>query len=372
MQSKSVHIVSLVWYKILPAQFGGQQTIAAFNNALGKEVSLTCLCSKNNVSSGNENFSIFPLLPTSKLQFINPLTWIFIYQFIKKEKATHVIVEHPYHVIAPWLVRLFLNVKIIHYSHNIEYERFKFLGKPYWRILFLAEYWICRFAKLNVFVTEQDKAAAIKQFSLIKNNCLVIPHPVTTKEFNQKEKAIASIKSKHAIPNNHSIFLFNGTLDYAPNATAVEAIANQLIPELNKLNNHFTFVITGRIEDKHYQHLFNLANEQLIITGKIDNVEAYFLAANVYVNAVSNGGGVQTKTLEALSYNLNVVCFEHMLNGIEGQFVQDKIFKVSINNWQQFAQTIFTALKKEVSTPPAFFEHYSYEKYLPELLNRIN
>jgi hypothetical protein len=61
-----------------------------------------------------------------------------------------------------------------------------------------------------------------------------------------------------------------------------------------------------------------------------------------------------------------------MLNGIEMQFVEDKIFIVSINNWQQFAQTIFTALTKEVSTPPAFFEHYSYEKYLPEFLNRIN
>ncbi len=372
MQLKSVHIVSLVWYKILPAQFGGQQTIAAFNNALGKEVRLTCLCSKNNVAFGNENFSIFPLLPTSKLQFINPLTWIFIYQFIKKEKATHVIVEHPYHVIASWLVQLLLDVKIIHYSHNIEYERFKFLGKPYWRILFLAEYWICRFATLNVFVTEHDKTAAIKQFNLNENNCLVIPHTITNKNLSTINTAIERIKAKHVIPNNHSIFLFNGTLDYAPNATAVEAIAKQLIPELNKINSNFTFIITGRIEDKHYQHLFNLANEQLIITGKIDNVEDYFLSANVYVNAVSNGGGVQTKTLEALSYNLNVVCFEHMLNGIERQFVQDKIFIVSINNWQQFAQTIFTALKKEVSTPPAFFEHYSYEKYLPEFLNRIN
>jgi hypothetical protein len=372
LQSKSIHIVSLVWYKILPAQFGGQQTIAAFNNALGKEVQLTCLCSKNNVQTGNENFEVYPLLPTSKWQFINPLTWWFIYQFIKKEKATHVIAEHPYHVIASWLLHTFLKINIIHYSHNIEYERFKFLGKPYWRILFLAEYWICRFAKLNIFVTEQDKITAIKQFNLIENNCLVIPHPVTIKDFSNKEKAIEKIKAKHAIPHNHNIFLFNGTLDYAPNALAVEAIATQLIPELNKINNHFTFIITGRIEDKNYQHLFNLATEQLIITGKVENVADYFLAANVYVNAVSNGGGVQTKTLEALSYHLNVVCFEHMLNGIEMQFVEDKIFIVSINNWQQFAQTIFTALTKEVSTPPAFFEHYSYEKYLPEFLNRIN
>ena len=372
MQAKSAHIVSLVWYKILPAQFGGQQTIAAFNNALGKEVRLTCLCSKNNVASGDENFLVQALLPTSKWQFINPLTWLLIYQFIRKEKATHVIVEHPYHVIASWLVQLLLTVKIIHYSHNIEYQRFSFLGKPYWRILFLAEYWICRFAKLNVFVTEQDKATAIKQFNLKENNCLVIPHPVTVKDLSNKEKAIESIKTKHSIPKNHSIFLFNGTLDYAPNALAVEAIANHLIPELNKINPNFTFIITGRIEDKSYLHLFNLANKQLLITGKVDNVEDYFLAANVYVNAVSNGGGVQTKTLEALSYNLNVVCFEHMLNGIKMEFVQEKIYTVSINNWQQFAHTVFSAMQNEMLTPTAFFEHYSYEKYLPEFLNRIN
>lgn len=371
MQQKKLHIVSLVWYKILPAQFGGQQTIAAFNNALGKEVRLTCLCSKNNVASGNENFSIQALLPTSKWQFINPITWLFIYQFIKKQKATHVITEHPYHVIASWLLHIFLNVKIIHYSHNIEYERFKFLGKPYWRILLLAEQWICSFAKLNVFVTEEDKATATKQFKLKENKCLVIPHPVTIKDLNNKEKAIEHIKAKHFIPNNHSIFLFNGTLDYAPNALAVEAIANHLIPELNKINPHFTFIVTGRIEDKNYQHLFNLANNQLLITGRVDNVEDFFLAADVYINAVSNGGGVQTKTLEALSYHLNVVCFEHMLNGIETQLAQDKIYTVSINNWQQFAQTVFVAAEKQTYTPPSFFEHYNYEKYLPELLNRI-
>lgn len=371
MPNQSIKIISLVWYKILPAQFGGQQTIAAFNNTLGKEVEIICLCSNNNQPLGNEHFKVAPLLPINKFQFINPLTWLFIYKFVKKEKATHLIVEHPYHVIASWLVQIFLRVSIIHYSHNIEYERFKFLGKPYWRILFYAEQWICRFAKLNVFVTKQDKTTAVKQFSLKENNSLVIPHTITKKDLSNKSKLVQRIKAKYSIPNHHAIFLFNGTIDYAPNAIAVEAIANHLIPELNKINNNFTFIITGRIEDKAYQHLFSLANKQLVITGKVDNVEDYFLAADVYVNAVSNGGGIQTKTLEALSYNLNVVCFEHMLNGIEMNLVEDKVDTVSINNWQQFAQQIFISKEKKTSTPSVFFEHYSYEKYLPELFSRI-
>lgn len=372
MQQKKLHIVSLVWYKILPAQFGGQQTIAAFNNTLGKEVQLSFLCSKNNIAAGNEHYKVYPLLPVSKLQFINPLTWLFIYQFVKKEKATYVITEHPYHVIASWLLHFFLKVKIIHYSHNIEYERFKFLGKPYWRILFVAEKWLCQFSTLNIFVTTQDKTTAVKQFKLNENKCLIIPHTITQKEIAGKQKAVEIIKDQHAIPKHHLIMLFNGTLDYAPNALAVEAIAKQLIPELNKINPNFTFIVTGRIEDKNYQHLFNLANNQLIITGRVDNVEDYFLAADIYVNAVSNGGGVQTKTLEALSYQLNVVCFEHMLNGIEMQTVEDKIFSISINNWQQFAQTVFVAAAKQTSTPSSFFEHYSYEKYMPDLLKRID
>jgi len=371
LQAKKTKILSLVWYKFLPAQFGGQQRIASFNEALGKQTELICLCSKNNVIPTTESYTVFPLLPNSKLQVINPFTWLYIIQFCKKEKITHVIFEHPYHVITAWIFHVFYNIKVIHASHNIESQRFKLLNKWYWKILFYAEQWLCSFALLNIFITEQDQQTAIEQFKIAPKKCLVIPNGITPKNIQSKTIVQQQIKQAYQIPEHHAIFLFNGTLDYAPNAKAVEDIADYLIPALNNINREFTIIVTGRIETKAYQYLNNLANTQIKILGNVVNIEDYFLAADVYINAVKLGGGVQTKTLEALSYHLNVVCFKHMLNGIELDIVPNKMFIVEENNWKIFADQTWLAYSTTLNTPFAFYEYYQYDKHIHELLKRI-
>ena len=371
MANQNIKIVSLVWYKTLPAQFGGQQAIVGLNEALGKQENLICLCSKNNQPSGDESFTTYPILPNSKWQFINPITWWIIYSFCKKEKTTHVIVEHPYHLIAAWIIKMKLNVSIIHRSHNIEFERFKQLNKKYWRIIFYAEKWICEIAKVNLFITKEDALKAIKQFSIEPSKCFLLPHEIKEKNISKKAQSTQQIKAKYNIANDNNIFLFNGTLDYEPNANAVESIANFLIPELNKINPNFIFIITGRIDNKSFDYLHQLANKQLIFTGRVTNIEDYFLACDVYVNPVNIGGGVQTKTLEALSYHLNVVCFENMLNGIEVDLVKDKIFVVENHNWKQFADKIIRANLHQTTTPSAFFKYQNYDNHLPKLLDLI-
>jgi glycosyltransferase involved in cell wall biosynthesis len=371
LQAKKPKILSLVWYKFLPAQFGGQQRIASFNEALGKQTELICLCSKKNVIPTTDSYAVFPLLPNSKLQVINPFTWLFIIQFCKKEKITHIIIEHPYHVISAWLLHVFFNIKIIHASHNIEFQRFKLLKKWYWEILFYAEKWLCSFAQLNIFITEQDQQTAIEQFKIAPKKCLVVPNGITPKNIQSKAIVQQQIKLAHQILEYHAIFLFNGTLDYAPNAKAVEDIAANLIPALNHINKEFTIIVTGRIETPNFQYLSNLTNSQLKILGNVSNIEDYFLAADVYINTVKLGGGVQTKTLEALSYHLNVVCFKHMLNGIELAIASNKLFTVDENNWKDFAQKTWQAYSTAVNTTPEFYEYYEYDKYIKEVLKRI-
>ena len=95
------------------------------------------------------------------------------------------------------------------------------------------------------------------------------------------------------------------------------------------------------------------------------------MACDVYVNPVNIGGGVQTKTLEALSYHLNVVCFENMLNSIEVDLVKNKIFVVENHNWKQFADKIIRANLHQTTTPSAFFKYQNYDNHLPKLLDLI-
>ena len=199
----------------------------------------------------------------------------------------------------------------------------------------------------------------------------MLPHEIKEKNISKKAQSTEQLKAEYNIANDYSIFLFNGTLDYEPNANAVESIANFLIPELNKINPKFIFIVTGRIEKKSFDYLLQLANKQLIFTGRVTNVEDYFLACDVYVNPVNIGGGVQTKTLEALSYHLNVVCFENKLNGIEVDLVKDKIFVVENHNWKQFAEEIIKAKLHKITTPTAFFKYQNYDNHLPKLLDLI-
>jgi len=369
LQKKKV--ISIVWHQFLPANFGGQQTIADFNNALAKEVQLICICSNNNKAE-NLQYQLFNILPTEKLQFINPIVWYRIFSICKKEKPDYLLLEYCYHAVVAWLIYRFLKIRIIHSSHNIEYQRFKLLKKPYWRLLFLAEKWVSNFASINTFVTEQDRQLAINKFGIAKENSLVIPHTISRKNAEGKVSSTEKIRSQYQLNSDTPILLFNGTLDYLPNAKAVKNIAILLIPELRKILTDFVIIVNGRIENKEYLSLFNLTNEHLIITGRVDNIEDYFLAANVYINAVNIGAGVQTKTLEALSYNLNVVCFGNMLNGIEKTLVENKLFIAEQGNWEEFANKVVQALKQPNTITQSFFEYYSYQSQLSQLINHIN
>lgn len=364
-------IVSIVWHQFLPANFGGQQTIAAFNKALANEVELICLCSHNNIIEEDVNYTIANYLPTSKWQFVNPIIWYKIYKFCKKNKPDYVLIEHGYHAISAWFIKHFLHIKIIHSSHNIEFERFKQLGKKYWKLIYWAEKWISQFAYINLFVTQEDKQKAIQLFALYEKKCLLLPHTIIVKNLSQKSISTQKIKTQHRIAADTKIFLFSGTLDYLPNAKAVENIATQLIPILQKTIQNFIFLVTGKIENKQYHYLHQFANKHLIITGNVNNIEDYFLTAQVFVNAVNIGGGVQTKTLEAISYNVNTVCFSNMLSGIETSLINNKLFIVENGNWQQMAEQIINAANKQTTTSSDFFHYYSYQNHLPKLLQML-
>ena len=361
MKQSSVHIVSLVWYKILPANYGGQKVIASLNQTLGNYFLLTCLCSNNNQPSGNESYSIAPLLPTKKWQFFNPLNIYKILSFLKKIKATHLIIEHPYYAFLTIFAKNILAIKVIYRSHNIEYKRFKVINKKLALIVGLLEKLMCNQANKIFFITEEDKKKSIELYKINATKTLVIPPIITPKNLTNKNIARKLIAKKYGINNSTSIYLFNGTLDYLPNTQAVENISKYLIPELAKITNNFCVIVTGRIELQQAQHLYALKSNQLIIAGNVNNVDDYFLAADVYINTVISGGGVQTKILDALSYHLNVVCFNNMLNGIKIENTTTKIFSVELTRWDLFAHQVVCATHQYNATPNNFFEWYSDE-----------
>lgn len=338
-------VLSIAWYKVLPPKYGGQKGIACFNEYLGRKTSLTCLCSKNNESTRSLSYTLLPGLPVSKWQFLNPFTWRKIMRVAKKEKPTHIILEHPYHAIAGWLAKKRTVAKLIIHSHNIEYLRFREQGKWWWRLLRSYERWAHRKADLSFFKTEQELNSAVAAFRLKRESCLVVPYaPGTGEKKPDRSLARKLICEKYGLPGGEKIILFAGTLDYNPNAKAVQAIYEEIVPRLEAL--HFTgkIIICGRNTLKEFQYLKQFVHPLVIQAGEVDNIEDHFAAADVFISPVITGGGVQTKIVDALSLGCKIVCFSEKLPPGEFRATGSILSSASGEGWDPFIANIQKAL----------------------------
>jgi glycosyltransferase involved in cell wall biosynthesis len=366
---KQTRILSIVWYKVLPARFGGQKGIANFNEALGKLFPLVCLCSRNNEAPDNLSYSVIPVLPVSKLQFLNPFIHQKIVTIAKKEKPTHIILEHPYHAKAALKACRATGAKLMVHSHNIESERYRQLGKRGWQLLYKHEKKVHQQADLSLFKTEDELAFAIQNFELSPGKCMVMPYGIEQPHKLNRDAARKVIADRHAIPSNSKILLFAGTLDYTPNEQAVINLVTQIAP---LLSNDYKIIVCGRNRIKGFEHLNDLSHPNVILAGEVMDIDTYFAAADCFINPVMTGGGVQTKNLDALAYDLNLVCFNDMLSGIDLSLCGEKVFTASPGNWEKFADSIDKAMAALGPPPPtAVVVFYYFNRQVLKLAEHI-
>ena len=96
----------------------------------------------------------------------------------------------------------------------------------------------------------------------------------------------------------------------------------------------------------------------------------YFKAADVFINPVISGGGIQTKIIDALSYHLNVVCFHSKSLGITG--AGGKLYAIQNGHWKDFVSAVIEAAKANDNTPPAFFETYNWRTIAANAYQKIS
>ncbi len=354
-------ILSIAWYKVLPPKYGGQKGIALFTKYLSAFHDIVFLCSKNNEQAMDMPFEINTELPDSKSQFLNPFCWRKIIRITKNVQPSYIIIEHPYHGIAGYLAAKKTQAKLVVHSHNIESQRFKEIGKWGWSLLSKYERWIFRRADLNLFKTEKDLQWAIRHFGIERNKGFVVPYGIEKNTPVDKIKAKEIICNKYGLAEKVKILLFAGTLDYKPNAKAVELIFKEIAPRLSKQNDHsFKILICGRNHLQRFQYLKQLIHPDVLYVGEVEDIENYFAGADIFLNPVQTGGGIQSKIIEALKYNLNVVCFSEQADDQLIKLTGEKIFTNIAGNYNEMVENISSAVEKNSPTPPAFFEYYDW------------
>jgi polysaccharide biosynthesis protein PslH len=369
-------VLSVVWYKVLPARFGGQKGIAQFNQHLSRYFPLICICSANNQPRGDESYSIIPELPTTRFQVLNFLAWKRIIREIKKEQITHLILEHCYYGLLGIQVKKQFQKLLIVHSHNIEYMRFRKMGKPWWPFLYWLEKKTHRAADLSLFKTQADIDFAVSHFNIDPVKCLLVPFGLENKKFpDDKERSDARVHicTKHQISPQTRILLFMGTLDYEPNAEAVRKIVRQIIPGIRRITAEpFMIIVCGRLVDRAYFDLLKLYDDNYLYAGFVDDISPYFLAANMFINPVTTGGGIKVKLIEALSYGIPVITSENGATGVDMNTTGSQMVITKNNDIESFCKNIVNNWDRPASIPADFLEKYQWEKIVYDVAQRIN
>jgi len=360
-------VAVLAPYTIYPALTGGQKAITSFYKQLSYHLPIVIISTTKNVKEDAVNISLAALLGSSSFRYINLLLFFKLKKFLKQQQITHLIIDHPYFGWLGILLQRSTGIKLIVRSHNIEGLRWKTIGKWWWKILWRYEKFTHANADFNFFITDDDKHYAIKHFKLKPEKCSTITYGISESASNiTKEQAKQTVYRKHNIAKDRVLILFNGVLDYKPNLDAVEAIITHINPILLSSGLTYQMVICGKNPPLHLLH--NAPN--IIFTGFVDDINLYYNAADIFINPVVEGGGIKTKLVEALSFQLNVVSTVSGAKGIPVEVCGEKLVVVQDYNWKQFANAI-VSVNTNASLPSTFYTHFLWKNIAQKAANII-
>jgi len=351
-----VRVLSLTPYVFLPAKNGGQKNIDLFNKYLSQHVDFICATVDGNANELADCYETITLFSSSKTRYINFLNFFRIRKLILSRKVTHLLIEHPYFGWLALLLKLFTPVKLIVHSHNIEALRFKTLGKWWWRILWIYEKLVHKIADYNLFITNEDKIYSIVHYGLAEAKCLVATYGIG---WNApplepvKQQAKLDLKKKHNIQEDEMIALFVGAFDYKPNFDAFKVIDKSICPLLKEMHLPFKILVCGP-----HLPLDATKNPDIIIAGFVDDVNIYFRGADVFINPVTDGGGIKTKLVEALANNTNAVSTLEGAFGIDATICNGKLLLTEDHDWVKFAEKMKDSIQIKSDITPEFYQHF--------------
>ncbi len=351
-------VISLVSYPFLPARSGGQKGIALFYKYFSRYHSVTCITTKKNQPEFAEGYEVTNILSNSSFRYINPFIFFRIRKLIREKKASHLILEHPYYGWLGVLIKKTCGVHLVVHSHNLEGNRWKSLGKWWWRILWNYEKFTHRHADFNFFIQDADRCYAIKSFGLNEDRCLTvsfgteIPEPPTPES---RAEAGRLLHQQLQIPKSVPLLLFNGAFKYPPNIEALENLLFKINPILQSRGFFYHLLICGLdIPESILEKEF----PSVRILGFVENLDLYLKGCNTFLNPLISGGGIKTKLVEALAFNLNVVSTENGAIGVDPELCDGKLILCTDSDWNLFAETIIQSIEVKATIPHDFYDHF--------------
>lgn len=363
-------VLNIVPYPYLPFFSGGQKLIAHFNAYLSEQCVLHVAGTSNNDQSLVTNYSFHPVLGNSKLRYANPFVFYQLKRIINDQEIETVIIEHPYLGWLGWMLKKFCGIKLIVHTHNIEYERFRTIGKPWWPLLKLYEGFVLRMAD-NVFcISDEDRQWMISKMKVKAGNCTVVPYGIVNDQIpTDRPYCKEQVCIRHDIDKTKTLLFFNGLLDYKPNTDALRTIIADLNPLLLRSNLNYHILVAGKRLPASFDGLKQWNKVNISYAGFVDDIDFYTKAADILLNPVTTGGGVKTKMIEALGLNTSVVATETGAIGVDTTVCGNKLKLVPDGSWDQFVEALVYFTKNpQIKTPDSFYSCYHWQEIIKKVV----
>jgi len=209
-----------------------------------------------------------------------------------------------------------------------------------------------------LLISKADKSE-IESAGNLLDNVFINPHGVDYEYFTAS-KEVAKV------PNR---IIFTGNMKYAPNVDAVCYFCEKIFPLVKSQIEDATFCIVGKHPAKRVRELTQI--DGVTVTGGVPDLRSYMNMAEVAIDPLRIGAGLQNKVLEGMSMGLPMVITSIANEGI-GATHEENI--VIADTETDFADQIIRLLNEpylryRVGSAARKFieEEFSWEKHLESL-----
>lgn len=304
-------------------------------------------------------------------------------KLVKQTEAQWLFFDQPWFGWVMWALKFITGKKIFIRSNNIEYLRFRSMGKWFWQMLYVYEKWTYRAADLVVFVTESERQKAIYEFDLKPERTLLTPYGIEIENSTRETlptatgtvSGISTLRSELGVADEEKMILFFSTLSYFPNYEAAGFIADNIYPLLKERTGFkFKIVLCGKgLPEDVKKKLTD--KPEISYLGFVDDINLYIDAADIMINPILSGGGVKTKAIDTLARNQRVLSTRNGADGIDPAVCKDNLVIVEDGNWPAFADAIVEWAGRPKTIPQEFYRMYGWTGIIENLgikLDQLN
>lgn len=367
-----LNILSIVTYTYLPPKSGGHYGIFYPQKYLGQHGHLFIAGMKNNAPTSEIKATFFPIFGSSALRYANPYYLFKLANIIRKHQIDVLYLDHPYLFWMAYILCQWFKKPLVIRSHNVEYLRFKNLGKWWWPLLQWYETRSHRYATVVTCVTKEEKEIIKNDVGIANDHIIDIPYGTELASYpTDHESCKEWLVRHHQLETNTKIILFNGSLSYGPNRFGLDKILNVINPALQEQTIPYKIIICGNKLPAEYNNLEAYRNQHILFAGFVEDVSVYFKGADLFLNPVIGGGGIKTKLVEALAFNTESVSTADGATGLYPEYTGSMLHIIPDTDWQGFTDCVIKCLQQSErkNMPQSFYDYYNWDGNMKALVS---